>query len=157
MDFHKGLINLLCGCRIQSQFTCLGHKFSVSFFFFSFTRNFSSFKWLQLMNGQGFFSPCLFKSDHGVKLENCLLFIQSGREAKDVGSWLSAAQSKRNHFFLWEGAALLQDGRELSWALKCCSQTRTFKETKDEFFKSAFPLCPSVSLELHLLNCHPPW
>lgn len=65
MDFHKGLINLLCGCRIQPQFTCLCHKFSVVFFFF-FTRNFSSFKWLQLMNGQGLFPPAYLNQIMGL-------------------------------------------------------------------------------------------
>lgn len=74
-EFSPGF-NLLCGCGIHSQFTCLSYKF---FFFPFFAKNFAfPFKRLQLMNGQGLPpTPTSLNQILGLSRGNCLLFSQS--------------------------------------------------------------------------------
>lgn len=53
--------------------------------------------------------PSAFKSDLGVKTENCLLFFKSDSEAEDVGFWLLVAQCERIAF-LHESEVLCRQG-----------------------------------------------
>ena len=82
MDFHKGLINLLCGYRIQSQFTYLGHKF----FFFFFARNVSPLKMTAVNEWARAFFPASLNQMLGLSRETA--FCSSSRVAR-LKMWVS--------------------------------------------------------------------